>query len=53
MEPVFAICALTLFTWAVAIWATCESDSPDHDAQDPAREEQPQEQPADDGRKAA
>lgn len=26
MEPVLAICALTLLTWGVAIWATYESD---------------------------
>jgi hypothetical protein len=50
MEPVLAICALTLFTWAVAIWATYESDQQDSE---PEQAEEKEKQASGDIRDAA
>ena len=50
MEPVLAICALTLFTWAVAIWATYESD---HQDREPEQTEEKEKQASGDVQKAA
>ncbi len=35
MEPVIALCALTLFVWAVAIVATFDEESEDIDLKTP------------------
>ena len=38
MEPVIALCVLTLFTWAVAIWATYGSDTQDREPEQEEKE---------------
>jgi hypothetical protein len=35
MYPVIALIVLTLFTWAVAIWATCDDRDAPHDVEKP------------------
>ena len=36
MYPVIALIVLTLFTWIVAIWASCDDDSEEpHDVEKP------------------
>lgn len=36
MYPVIALIVLTLFTWIVAIWASCDDDSEEpHDMEKP------------------
>ncbi len=50
MEPVLALCALTAFIWAVAIWASWESEPPDSE---PVPEEEKPEHISEKPRKAA
>ena len=33
MYPVVALIALTLFTWVVAMWASCDDDDDDDDGE--------------------
>jgi hypothetical protein len=50
MEPVVTLCALTAFIWAVAIWASWESEPPESE---PAPEEEKREHIPEETRKAA
>ncbi len=44
MAPIIALIALTLFMWAVAVWATWEEVEPDKPA--PKTASEPTDQPA-------
>ena len=50
MAPVFTLCALTALIWAIAIWATWESEPPESEA---APEEEKVEHRPEETRKAA